>query len=382
MERRHSTKEMPQVLLIGPKAPPYGGMGIQAALLHRLMMGDEVPVTFLPSNPAFSTRLRFFERLRGLRPFLRSALFCFQLWRKLPRVDVVHVLACSWLYFYCVVYPAVVLSWLRGKRVVLNYHGGEADRFLRRYRRSIAPIFRIADIVTVPSEFLGRVIRAHTGVPTRVVPNIVNSSDFSYRQRSPLGPTMLVTRHLEELYDIPSVIRAFADVQRSYPDASLWIAGTGTQESTLHELVSKMALRNVVFLGHVPYETLPSIYDQCDILLNASLMDNFPGSLVEAAAAGLVVISTGVGGIPYMFEDAKSALLVEPGDWAGLARATLRVLAEPDLASRLTGEAREQCEQCDWRNVSRVLYDVYGFQPRNSQSSAFDTEGVDAPLVS
>jgi glycosyltransferase involved in cell wall biosynthesis len=172
---------------------------------------------------------------------------------------------------------------------------------------------------------------------------------------------MVVTRHLLTLYDVESVVRAFGEVQKRYSEASLWIVGTGDQEANLRKLVSALNLQNVTFRGYVPHKELPAIYDQCDILLNASLADNFPGSLVEAAAAGLVVISTGVGGIPYIFENDKSALLVAPRDWQALGAGVLRVLQEPDLAARLVQQAHRQCRQYDWTNVRRLLYAIYGF---------------------
>jgi glycosyltransferase involved in cell wall biosynthesis len=255
----------------------------------------------------------------------------------------------------------VVISRVRGKRVILNYRGGEADQFFSRFGLFLKPFFRMAHVVTAPSQFLVVVIGRRIGVPVRIVPNIVNFSRFRYRERKPLQPKMLVTRHLLKLYDIESVIRAFAEVQKRYPQASLDIVGTGDQESYLRNVVSNLNLMNVEFRGYVPQRDLPEIYDQCDILLNASRADNFPGSLVEAAASGLVVISTGVGGIPYIFESGKSALLVEAGDWSGLAAGALRVLEDPGLASRLTREALQQCRKYDWAEVRRLLYPIYGF---------------------
>jgi glycosyltransferase involved in cell wall biosynthesis len=356
-----SRNDGPAVLLIAPQVPPYGGMGLQANLMNERMNAEGISASFLASNLPFPISLRFLERLRGVRPFLRSAWFCWHLWSKLSRAETVHVLACSWMYFFFVVSPAVLISRLRGRGVILNYHGGQADEFLRRFGLLVKPVFRMASVVTAPSEFLVEVIRQRIGVRVQVVPNVVDFGSLAYRERKPLRPRMIVTRHLEELYDVESVIRAFNEVQNHYPEASLQIVGTGSQESYLRDLVSSLNLKNVMFLGYVPYRDLPAIYDQCDILLNASRADNFPGSLIEAAAAGLVVISTGVGGIPFIFDNGKSALLVKAGDCAGLAAAVLRVLDAPDLASRLAKEALQTCQQCDWKNVRRLLYAIYGF---------------------
>jgi glycosyltransferase involved in cell wall biosynthesis len=172
---------------------------------------------------------------------------------------------------------------------------------------------------------------------------------------------MVVTRHLEKLYDVETVIRAFGAVQARYPEATLCIAGTGGEEAALRRLTQELKLHNVVFTGYVPNENLPELYNRSDILLNGSMADNFPASLVEAAAAGLAVISTDVGGIPYLFENEKSALLVPVRDWKAMAEAVIRVLENPDLGSRLTAAALDRCLQYDWKNVSDVLYRVYGF---------------------
>jgi glycosyltransferase involved in cell wall biosynthesis len=341
-------------------------MAIQAALLHDLMAADGRYVEFLPSNQPLDGWFSVFGRIPGFRPVFRSLLLCARLWRTLPRTAVVHVLACSWLYFFFVVWPVVVLCRLRRTRIVMNYHGGEADEFLRSYGCLTRPAFRMADVVTVPSGFLGKVIQSRMQVQTEIVPNIIRCDAFTYRQRRPVRPRMLVTRHLEALYDVEAVIRAFAEVCRSYPDASLQIVGNGSQESHLRGLAASLGLENVVFMGHIPYSDLPGVYDTADILLNASRADNFPGSLVEAAVAGLVIISTGVGGIPYLFEDERSALLVQPGDWAGMAAAIDRVLRNPELASRLTNEAFRDCKRFDWAAVRRSLYAAYGFEHHSS----------------
>jgi glycosyltransferase involved in cell wall biosynthesis len=348
--------------LIGPKVPPYGGMALQGRLMQQLMTVEGINVGFLASNLPFPNGLGFLDRLRGVRPFLRSMHFCVRLWRMLGSVEVVHILACSWLYFFVIVCPAVVISRLRGKHVVLNYRGGQADDFLRRSAFVLRTFFRMAHVVTAPSDFLVNVIGKRIGVPVEIVPNIVNFTRFRYRERKPIQPKMVVTRHLLKLYDIESVIRAFRVVQQRYNEASLLIVGTGDQEKYLRGLVSTWKLENVEFLGYVPQEDLPAVYEKCDILLNASLADNFPGSLVEAAAAGLIVVSTGVGGIPFIFENDKNAILVEPGDWAGLAAGALRVLEDPALASRLAKDALKQCQEYDWKNVRRLLYPMYGFE--------------------
>jgi glycosyltransferase involved in cell wall biosynthesis len=270
--------------------------------------------------------------------------------------------------------PAVAVGRMRGKRVILNYRGGEAGRFFRHWGWAVRPFFRLSDVVTTPSEFLAGVIRKHFRIPVRIVPNILDLGAFVHRSRKSFQPKMLVTRHLEPIYDVESVLRAFRQVQVRHPEASLWIAGTGSQQERLRGLVSAWGLANVRFLGHIPHSDLPKIYDQCDILLNASLVDNFPGALIEASGAGLAVISTAAGGIPYIYENGRTALLVEPGNWEALAGAVQKVLEFPSLASDMVKAAEVMARACDWKEVRKHLYHAYGF-PLDDQPKAAG-EGV------
>ena len=358
------------ILLVAPAPPPYGGMALQAQLLQNLLRGDGNAVDLFASNFSFGKRLRFLGRIPALRTAIRAILMWWKLWGRSRQVEIVHIFAASWIYFFAVVLPAALIGRLRGKRVILNYRGGEADDFLRTYGRLTRPVFGWADVVTAPSGFLAQVIRTRVGKPVTVIPNILDTSRFPYRQRTSVSPKMLVARHLEKIYDVESVLRAFQAAQRRHPEATLWIAGTGSQEPYLRGLVSDWNLNNVSFLGHVPHGDLPAIYDACDILVNASRVDNFPGALIEASGAGLVVVSTGAGGIPFIYKNEETALLVKPGDWFALAHAIERVLDDPPFALGLAKRAASVARDCDWREVRKSLYEVYAFPLADGQDES------------
>jgi len=184
---------------------------------------------------------------------------------------------------------------------------------------------------------------------------------FAWRERPALTPKLLATRHLEEIYDIETVLRAFRLVQQQYSEASLWIAGTGGQEKYLRGLVSEWNLENVRFLGYIEHQDLPAICGQRDIYINASRVDNFPGALLEASGAGLAVVSTDAGGIPYVYRHRGNALLVPVGDSAALAKAVVNVLQDPSLARQLITEAVNLARSCTWSEVRKSLYAAYGF---------------------
>jgi glycosyltransferase involved in cell wall biosynthesis len=352
-----------RILLVAPSPPPSGGMALQARLLERLLRRDGADVSFFASNFELPGGLRIAAGVPGIRTALRFILTWILLWKRVSDVNVVHIFAASWLYFFAVVWPAVVVGRLRGRRVVLNYRGGEAARFFRWFGAAVAPVFRLATIVTAPSQFLSTVIGDRFGAPVTIVPNILDLCRFTYKPRTVFRPRLLVTRHLEAMYDVASVIKAFAKIQQRHPHASLSIAGSGSQEQALRMLAAELKADNVAFLGHVPQDRLPELHAESDILLNASRVDNFPGALVEASASGLAVVSTAAGGIPYIYSNGVTALLVEPGDWENLATVVESIVQSPALGRQLTAAAFELAKSCDWNEVCRKLYAAYGLPP-------------------
>jgi len=353
------------LLLVAPKAPPYGGMALQAQLLEKLLREDGHSVLFFPSNFPLPTGLRILDRIPGLRTLTRHVLIWLKLWRQSSGVEVIHVLAASWLYFFAVVAPAVIVGRARGKRIVLNYRGGDAERFFRAWGWAVKPLVRKADVVTAPSAFLAGLIHRFFGVQVSIVSNILDCSVFNYRERTAIRPRLIVARHLEKIYDIESVLKAFRVIQGRHPDACLAIVGTGSQAGHLCSIAADWNLRNVSFFGHVEHDDLPEVYDQYDIFLNASRIDNFPGALLEASAAGLVLVSTAAGGIPFMYQDGRDALLVEPGDWQGLADAVESVLQSPARARLLTTAGINLVRTCEWTKVRQDVYRTYGISLGN-----------------
>src|SRR5207244_7005507 len=128
-----------------------------------------------------------------------------------------------------------------------------------------------------------------------------------------------------------------------YRDARLIVAGDGSQRRQLHRLADELRLDNVEFVGRVRPDRMPSLYAAADVYLNAPDIDNMPGSILEAFASGLPVVTTDAGGIPYIVRHGETGLIVPRGDDAGMAAAALRLLDDPVLVQRLVASALEEC---------------------------------------
>src|SRR5690348_2682446 len=248
------------VALVAPLPPPYGGMSLQAQRLRQGLRREGVPLVVIATNPELKPGLRFLHGIPGLRTLVREIMYLLSLRRMLSRrVVVVHHLSASGLFFLLHSAPVLIVGAMCRKRVILNYRGGRARDFLRAWGRLVIPLLRLADQVVVPSVFLQRVF-AGCGIKSRLLPNIADTELFCFRQRQNLSPRLLVTRNLEPMYNVECILRAFRIVRAHWPDATLGIVGTGTDERHLRRLTEEWQLRGVTFYGAVCNRELPAIY--------------------------------------------------------------------------------------------------------------------------
>lgn len=321
-------------------------LGGQAVQLQRLLVKlrdiEGVEVGFLPVNPRLPGSLAALQSVKYLRTLVTSVAYVAGLLRTVPRYDVVHAFSASYWSFVLAPLPAMVAGRVFRRRVVLNYRSGEAQDHLARWRRSVVPAMRLADAIVVPSDYLVDVFAPY-GLEARSIPNFVDTERIVYRKRERLAPIFLSNRNLQPLYNVACSLRAFARIQAEVPEARLIVVGFGPEKTRLEALAQELGLRDVEFRGKVPPESMPAHYDEADIYLNSPNIDNMPNSVIEAFAAGLPVVTTSAGGIPYIVTHDHTGLMVNPDDDAALASQALRLLREPGLAERLTRAAREEC---------------------------------------
>lgn len=345
-----------QIAIVAPSLDILGGQGVQAQALLERLGGEGRPVALLRINPQFPCGLGWVRRVPYARTVLNQALYLPGLLR-LRAADVVHVFSASYWSFLLAPAPAMAVARALGKRVILNYHSGEADDHLARWGFLVHPWLRLAHEIVVPSEYLQEVFARH-GYRARVIRNIVDTSRFRYRERMPLRPRLLSTRHLEPYYGVDTVLEAFALLRPQYPEATLTVAGTGREDGRLRELARSLAI-SPTFVGRVEPGAMPALYDQADIYVNGSVVDNQPVSLLEAFAAGLPVVSTETGDIPAMLGDGEMGVLVPQRDPAALAKGVANLLENPDRALLIGRSARREVERYTWPLVRQEWARAY-----------------------
>lgn len=349
------------ICLVGPLPMPAGGMANQTAQLRALLEREGHRVDMVRNNAP--CRLHWLRRVPYARALARLLPYLWHVWRAAGRAQVMHVMASSGWSWHLFAAPAIRIGCLRGCPVVVNYRGGEAADFLQRSHRRVAGTLRRASVLMVPSGFLAAVFARH-GYDAVIVPNVVDLERFhldAAPQQLPLGaPAVLVARHLEPIYDIGNALRAFALLRATHPLATMLVAGSGPEHARLLQLADRLGIAaGVRFCGLLEHAAMVQCYRAADVVLNPSLADNMPNSVLEALASGVPVVSTNVGGVPYLVEDGRHALLVPPGAPHDMARAMRRVLEEQGLAQHLRAAGLQLARQYAWPQVYPRLLAAY-----------------------
>lgn len=347
-----------KVAIVAPSLRYVGGQAVQAELLLRLWQGDpDVEVSFIGVDPELPPLLAWAERIPGLRTILREPLYFVHLWRGLKDIDVAHIFSASYWSFLLAPAPAWFVARLRGKKTLINYRSGEARDHLQRFRSGTFVLSR-ADAIVVPSGYLVDVFREFE-LHAVVVPNLVDLSQFRYRERNPLRAHLVCTRGFNKYYSVDVVVRAFAEVQKAYPEARLDLVGGGPLEADIRNLVADLNLAGVNFTGVASREEIGKYYDGADIFINASWLDNMPVSIIEAFGAGTPVVTTSPESIPYMVEHERTGLLSPVGDERALAANVIRLLRDPALAARLAQNAYQESRKYTWEIVRQQWLNAY-----------------------
>ena len=238
-----------------------------------------------------------------------------------------------------------------GKPYVLTLHGGNLPAFARRWPGRVRRLLRSAAVVTTPSGYLQEQMREYRS-DLYLLPNPLEIGAYPFRLRDRPRPRLVWLRAFHRIYNPPLAARTIALLQERFPDIHLTMVGPDKGDGSLQSLkqaASELGVDGRIDLpGGVAKADVPQWLNKGDIFLNTTNFDNMPVSVMEAMACGLCVVSTSVGGVPYLLTHEEDALLVPPDDAEAMAYAVERVLTEPDLAGRLSEKARARVAAFDW----------------------------------
>jgi len=158
--------------------------------------------------------------------------------------------------------------------------------------------------------------------------------------------------------DYPNLLGAIRHLRELKVPVTVIAVGQGPDESTIRHLSEKMGLSSqVIFTGFRDDAT--AILGACDAFVLASQWEGLPVAVMEAAALGLPIVSTAVGGVLEEFAPDTHALLVPPKNPEALARAIAIVATQPERRAALGTAAREVAQRFDVRRSVAHIEDLY-----------------------
>lgn len=330
-----------KVLLVTNYKPGRGGISGQVELLHRHLNEDGVSASIFSTN---------------VSPLKKTLVFL-RLLKVSKDYDVIHAHGCSGAGMIPIAF-GVIAGRLNKKRVVATYHGGGADVFFARHTRIVKKYLARTDANIVLSGFLAMIFEKYQ-IPCTIVPNIVELNADAFRERKSINPYFVSIRTLSPLYNIECIIKAFEIVKGKLPEARLMIVGDGPSRHELEKMVADRHIHDVTFTGRIPNSDIYSYLDGSDVMLSAPKIDNMPVSVLEAFNAGLLVVASNVGGIPYMIEDGKNGLLFESGNHEMLAGKMIEAVNDQKTSMEMIRKAKESVGKYSWENIKDKLFEIY-----------------------
>ena len=233
-------------------------------------------------------------------------------------------------------------------------HGGNLPERLQKSKSNSYKLFNGAKTNVAPSLYLMNAFKAAGYENVIHIPNTIHLEQYPFLLRNQVGPRLLWVRSFAEIYNPMLALQLVEKLQARFPAVELCMVGPEKDGSM--ERCKRYAEQHklpVTFTGKLTKEAWHKQSKDYDIFINTTNFDNTPVSVMEAMALGLPILSTNVGGIPYLINNNDDGLLVPLADVNAMGEAVKSLCATPELARKLSTNGRRKAESFDWKIVKQ-----------------------------
>ena len=192
------------------------------------------------------------------------------------------------------------------------------------------------------------------GYTTLLIPNVIPITKYNFKNRQKLQPKLLYVRSFAKIYNPTMAIEVLKELKNTYSKAVLCMVGPdkdGTLKDVKHLINTYDLQDSVEITGVLSKDEWHKKSEEFDIFINTTNVDNTPISVIEAMALGLPVVSTNVGGLPYLIDDNKDGVLVDKEQPILMAKKIIEIIEENK--SSFAKMARCKVENFDWSVVRK-----------------------------
>jgi glycosyltransferase involved in cell wall biosynthesis len=210
-----------------------------------------------------------------------------------------------------------------------------------------------------PSQYLKDAFEGLGYSNIHYIPNTIELEKYQFKIRKIDKVKLLWVRSFSKIYNPLLAVRLLKSLLDDGIDASLCMVGPdsdGTFKKT--KLLAKRLKVDVRFTGKLTKTVWIELSQDYNVFINTTNFDNMPVSVIEAMALGISVVSTNVGGMPYLIKNNFDGILVEPNNSQLFVEAIKGLMADQSDTDRLVKNARYKVEQYDWNVVKQQWYSV------------------------
>jgi glycosyltransferase involved in cell wall biosynthesis len=296
--------------------------------------------------------------------FLRILDMWFSIIKNRTTVDYIVIDTYSSSAYYFAL-SCGILSHFLGLKYIPILHGGNLETRIHKSSKLTNTFFRNAFILVSPSGFLKHIFEKHGYSNIIVIPNNIQIENYNFRQRSIISPKLLWVRSFADFYNPELAIYILKKLLKNYPESQLCFVGPdkdGTQKKCI-ALTEELELqKNIIFTGKLPKTDWLKLAQDYDIFISTTNIDNTPVSVIEAMALGMIVISTNVGGVPYVIANESNGHLFEANNIEDGTNKILNILQQSSIQIEqnkiMSENARKTAETWDWKAVRLKWLDV------------------------
>ncbi|MDC8006311.1 glycosyltransferase family 4 protein [Aureisphaera galaxeae] len=266
-------------------------------------------------------------------------------------VDSVLIDTYSTQNFYYAVAVGYLCRWYKIHYIPI-LHGGNLPHRLKKNKSLSQTLFHGAKTNVAPSQYLEYEFSKEGYTNLTYIPNTISISEYPFKDRAHFRPKLLWVRSFAEIYNPMLAVELIERLMASIPEIELCMVGPD-KDGSLEKCKSYAESKKlpVRFTGKLTKREWRVLSQEYDLFINTTNFDNTPVSVIEAMALGLPIVSTNVGGMPYLIVDGKDGKLVPPNDLNRLAQGVMEVLENPTQAQELAQQARSKAESFDWEKV-------------------------------
>lgn len=275
------------------------------------------------------------------------------------KVDYVLIDTYSTLNFW---YAVVVSQLCRLFKVkyIPKLHGGNLPNRLKNSPFLCKLIFKHAHINVAPSKYLYDSFKMFGYDNLVYIPNTIQLSNYTFENKTFDVPRLLWVRSFSKIYNPMMALHVLELIRLNYPTATLTMVGPKKDES--YEEVIQYAETNklgVEFTGKLSKKKWTALAKSKNVFINTTHYDNTPISVIEAMALGLPIISTNVGGIPYLIEHNENGYLVNDSDSKAMAMQIEAIFKGKSTVDQVVLAARIHVSEFDWEKVKIQWFKLF-----------------------